>query len=190
MTIENAEYISQLNQNWPANTDSVAEGAGHDRVTKKALVQSFPNIDGPVTATPADLNQFVNKGKSVIVGEVRMYCGISAPEGWLLCDGSAIPTEFIELIALIGPNTPDLQGKFLRGASPTRLPLTTEAENVGAHSHDAGSGLWTGRQVAVEGGNSVFSDQGNRPISNMPRTGSTTGENRPANTAITYIVKT
>jgi len=34
---------------------------------------------------------------------------------WLECDGNPIPEQFAELIELVGPNTPNYQGMFLRG---------------------------------------------------------------------------
>jgi microcystin-dependent protein len=42
----------------------------------------------------------------------------TAPTGWLICDGSAIPAQFTSLIALVGANTPNLRGTFIRGWSP------------------------------------------------------------------------
>jgi microcystin-dependent protein len=48
------------------------------------------------------------------------YVGTTAPRGWALCDGSAIPITplTLSLRTLLGgrTNTPDLRGMFLRGA--------------------------------------------------------------------------
>ena len=61
MSIENVGYISDLNQLWAAQGDTPVEGAGHIRVIKTALKNSFPNIDGEVTLTPDELNGLVDR---------------------------------------------------------------------------------------------------------------------------------
>ena len=57
------------------------------------------------------------------VGSITAFASSVIPEGWLLCDGSAIPTDQTALIQLIGLNTPNLKGKFLGGAGGTGLDL-------------------------------------------------------------------
>lgn len=55
------------------------------------------------------------------VGSIVAYYGAKAPDGWLLCDGSAIPNDakYQELKTLSGKsNTPDLRGRTLIGAGP------------------------------------------------------------------------
>lgn len=61
-------------------------------------------------------------------GIIKMYAGSSAPDGWLLCDGSAVSrTDYSLLYAVIGTtygagdgsttfNIPDLRGRFPVGA--------------------------------------------------------------------------
>lgn len=54
----------------------------------------------------------------VPTGAIMPFIGTTAPNGWLLCDGSAIPNNSYtaNLIALLGSaNTPNLNGLFLRG---------------------------------------------------------------------------
>jgi microcystin-dependent protein len=65
---------------------------------------------------------------AVVAGTVVPYAGTAAPEGWLLCDGSAVSrTTYAALFAAIGIshglgdgvntfNLPDYRGRFLRGA--------------------------------------------------------------------------
>ena len=49
MTVESAQYISQLQPNDPAGTDLVSEGDNHLRLIKSVLQNSFePNIDKPL----------------------------------------------------------------------------------------------------------------------------------------------
>lgn len=82
------------------------------------------------------------------IGEVKYFAGqaASVPPNFLVCDGSAIPAQFPALIALIGPNTPNLMNQFIRGGAPeanfishqdtTRAPRTAfTVSNPGNHTH-------------------------------------------------------
>ena len=60
---------------------------------------------------------------AVPVGCIMPFAGSSAPSGWLLCDGSAIPGGHTQLIAMVGNNTPNLKGRFLGGAGSNGLTL-------------------------------------------------------------------
>lgn len=46
----------------------------------------------------------------VPIGGIIMYGSTTAPEHWLLCDGSAIDSKYQELINIVGANTPNLSG--------------------------------------------------------------------------------
>ena len=56
--------ISDLNPIYPQSDDPVSQGDNHVRNIKKALKDTFPNIDGTVTATEDDLNQLVGNDLS------------------------------------------------------------------------------------------------------------------------------
>jgi microcystin-dependent protein len=61
----------------------------------------------------------VSASNGVPSGTIMPYVGSTAPRGWALCDGSAIPITSLTLTlrTLLGRNnTPDLRGMFLRGA--------------------------------------------------------------------------
>lgn len=54
----------------------------------------------------------------VPTGAIMPFYRPTAPDGWLICDGSAIPAQYTALIALLGSaNTPNLRGMFIRGWS-------------------------------------------------------------------------
>lgn len=60
MTVESATYISQLDNSYPAQSDSRTEGDDHIRLIKTTLENSFPNFENAaVTSTEAELN-YVN----------------------------------------------------------------------------------------------------------------------------------
>ena len=58
MPIENnPQYIDDLNATYPYETDPLGQIDDHLKNIKAVIKQTFPNIDGPVTATQADLNE-------------------------------------------------------------------------------------------------------------------------------------
>ena len=57
MALENPTFISDLDSSNPAGTDSRAQGDNHIRNLKSAIQTTFPNIEGAVTATQADINK-------------------------------------------------------------------------------------------------------------------------------------
>jgi hypothetical protein len=52
----------------------------------------------------------------VPTGSIMPFIGLTAPAGWALCNGDALPTTATALIAMVGTYAPDLKGMFLRGA--------------------------------------------------------------------------
>lgn len=52
--------IADLNPNWPAATDLVKNGDDHIRNVKQAIKKTFPNLNGPVQASNAELEAFRN----------------------------------------------------------------------------------------------------------------------------------
>lgn len=57
----------------------------------------------------------ISANNGVPTGSIMPFIGTAAPYGWALCNGSALPTTATKLIAMVGANTPNLQGMFLRG---------------------------------------------------------------------------
>lgn len=68
----------------------------------------------------------IKANNGVPTGSIMPFVGTDSqvPEGWLLCDGSAIEVEdyTADLRGLIGANTPNLNGVFLRGAGNQTIP--------------------------------------------------------------------
>jgi hypothetical protein len=192
MPLEDAQFIDQLNPLWPLGTDGLNQSDDQHRVIKQAVQQSFPNIAGEVTATQDDLNTLtgaatLGSGLNPVGTRIEGYFP-TAPNGYLLCDGSAIDPQYTALIAIVGANTPDERGRFARGWSidnsvdpdGPRAPLSLQADMVGPHDHEIG-----GATGSDSGGN--------------PRISSTLGgllsqlnngvETRPVNTAVLVCVK-
>lgn len=59
MTVEAVTYINDLEPANPKGGDSIAQGDNHIRNTKLALRNTFPNIDGEVSATDEEMNYLV-----------------------------------------------------------------------------------------------------------------------------------
>lgn len=56
MALETANYINGLVATNPTATDTVAQADDHIRLIKSVIKATFPNINGAINATPAELN--------------------------------------------------------------------------------------------------------------------------------------
>lgn len=125
MALENATYVNGLVPSNPLSTDTVAQADDHLRLIKQVLVNTFPNLSGPVTSTQSTLNSPVPSG--VIV----MWSGAitAIPSGWYLCNGSN--------------NTPDLRDRFVVGAGSSYAvgatgganTVTLTTDQIPSHTH-------------------------------------------------------
>lgn len=76
------------------------------------------------------------------VGVVQAYAGSTTPDGWLLCDGSAVSrTTYADLFTVIGTtygtgdgsttfNLPDLADKFIEGSSTSGTTKSAGLPNI------------------------------------------------------------
>lgn len=113
MALESAQYISGLNSSNPLSTDAVSQADDHLRLIKQVLLNTFPNLSAPVTATAAQLNTPVPSGL------ICMWSGAinAIPSGWFLCNGAN--------------GTPDLRNRFIVGAgSSYAVGATGGADSV------------------------------------------------------------
>jgi microcystin-dependent protein len=62
------------------------------------------------------------------VGSINAFGGTTAPDGWLMCDGTST-TGYPTLITLVGATTPDLRGRTIVGVG-TGAGLTARARNA------------------------------------------------------------
>jgi microcystin-dependent protein len=97
-------------------------------------------------ANAANAVNAVNAANGVPTGSIMAFTGEpnEVPAGWALCNGSLLPSNATTLIAMIGRNTPDLGGMFLRGAGTNNLTNVTTAlggrqddtANLQSHNHN------------------------------------------------------
>lgn len=83
----------------------------------------------------------------VAPGSVTMFAGVTAPEGWLLCDGSAYSrTLYVELFAAISTtygagdgsttfNVPNLKGRVPVGIDASQTEFNARAKTGGEKTH-------------------------------------------------------
>lgn len=143
-------------------------------------------------------------------GTISPFAGGTAPDGWMVCDGSAVSrTTYSDLFSTISTtfgtgngsstfNIPDLRGIFIRGAGSQLINTITYTGTLGtkqtdmlqSHQHettmtDINFTAPFGRGTVASGG--VF----NGLVSNGRHYTSQIGgtETRPANIALNYIIK-
>lgn len=183
MALESASFISQLNIANPLSTDTVSQADDHLRLIKSVLKNTFPNLDAPVTATPATLNS------PVPAGFIGMWSGAinAIPSGWLLCNGSN--------------GTPDLRDRFIVGAGSTyaigntggSATVTLNESQMPSHTHVISA---TTGAAGAHTHTATVTDPGHVHTANQPLPGSTSassggstgqGTVRDINSAVTGI---
>lgn len=118
MGLETATSISELVETWPLQTDKIRQGAGHLRNIKTAVKNTFPNLNAPVTATPAMLNNLPANFSTFLTellkhvekkGSIKVWdlFNQAVPEGWAICDGSTVSGYGV---------LPDMRDRFVVGA--------------------------------------------------------------------------
>ncbi|MGC3025847.1 hypothetical protein ACPUER_11955 [Burkholderia sp. DN3021] len=181
MGIESAQYVNQLVPTNPLSTDSVSQADDHLRMIKLALTNTFPNLSGPVTATPAQLNSPVPSGAIVLwSGQIS-----AIPQGYVLCDGTH--------------NTPNLSGSFVMGAGSSVPPLQVGGSAItgfgGSHTHTENSAqaslTLSNLAVAAGAGATVLSGvTTNGHTHTINQVGDHTHSCLPPYLALCYIMKT
>jgi hypothetical protein len=102
MALETVTYISDLVATNPASGDTLNQTDDHLRIIKSAIKNTFPNINGPVSATDEDLNR------------VLTNAGIQAVSG-TFTDFTSIPswarriTVIFSGVSVSGPSQPMVQ---------------------------------------------------------------------------------
>ncbi len=148
------------------------------------------------------------------IGVIAALAMPTPPEGWLVCDGSAVSrTDYADLYAAIGTvwgegdeittfNLPDLRGEFIRGfdagrgVDDGREFASGQLDQMQGHVHieNAGTNNGSAYNVAFEGYSRASIRAGDVPTggpasdgtNGTPRIGA---ETRPRNVAMTYAIK-
>lgn len=166
---------------------------------------TYDNTESGMTATNVqdaitELSTAPKGGTGVPVGSIFWLAAQTAPEGYLICDGSAVSrTEYADLFAAIGTTfgtgdgsttfaLPNLQAAFIRGAGSQDGYSATFGQKQEATS--IGSVILQGRDVSVHN-----YDKSANATSNIGNASSGTSLTfgyysvRPYNIALTPIIK-
>ncbi|PKR58408.1 tail fiber protein [Thalassospira lohafexi] len=149
-------------------------------------------------------------GNTVIIGSeigtVSAFAMPTAPEGWLVCDGSAVSrTDYADLFATIGTlwgdgdqvstfTLPDLRGEFVRGfdngrgVDEGRVFASSQTDEFKSHDHTLVDPIV---YINVGGGSDPSVWNVDVPNTTKSRTTEVSGglETRPRNVAMTYAIK-
>lgn len=143
--LTNSYNAPTANRALQADNATEAEHAGN---ADRAIV-----ADSATHATTSDDADTVDGKHAVDLavppGAVLPFATTTAPSGWLVCNGQAVPrASYPKLFTAIGThygagdgsttfNLPDLQDDFVRGASPTRAVGYREGDALKSHTHSA-----------------------------------------------------
>lgn len=119
----------------------------------KQLWKDYPDTTTPITADRLNhMEEGIEEasktgGESDKVGVIKLFGGSNAPDGWLLCDGSAVSrTTYSDLFALIGTaygegdgsttfNIPNIKGKTVVGLDSSDSDFNTLGKTGGEKTH-------------------------------------------------------
>ena len=177
--------MPQINfPNSPSDGDEFLASNGttyqYDSDTNQWKILAGPGAQGPPGSSA-----------SIPTGMVMPFFGSTVPTDWLECNGSLIPSQYTDLIALVGANVPDLRGEFIRGwdngrgVDTGRALLSTQADEFMEHSHTLNSFFNQGAFGPGGAGNPLYRNSNKESVSTEGGT-----ETRPRNIALMYCVKT
>lgn len=175
-----------------------------------AVVDNLTSQSG-AAALSANQGRILNERimKAVPSGSILYTASNSVPDGWLLCDGTAVSRdEYSDLFAAIGTtygggngattfNLPDIRGEFIRaldngrGIDANRKIGTWQADELKSHKHISyfGEGNMQYPNGVAERGK-LGSGGGIDGDNTYPYTSNTGGdETRPRNIAFPAIIK-
>lgn len=125
-----------------------AEAIDNTTIFENELYLKIEQLTAPAATISDEKLNYVpyamNASNGVPTGSIMPYIGETAPRGWVLCDGSALPATATALKSMIGNNTPNLKGMFIRGTgtSPVNNQAgpalkATQGESFKDHTHSA-----------------------------------------------------
>jgi hypothetical protein len=86
-------YVDDLNSDWPLGPDDASGGDNHLRGIKNVLLNTFPNVSGPITRTHTQLSV-----GSVPSGSRMVFWQAAAPIGWTRLVG-IVDTWMLRVVA-------------------------------------------------------------------------------------------
>lgn len=138
MTVENANFINNLNETYPRAQDLIKEGDDHIRLVKSTLKNTFPGFNSSVKMTSSKLNMIdemfeVKDGKVSIAGGLNVGSGKELNMGGNRITNVGDPIDPEDAVTL----------KFLKGGG-TGWPVGSVYMTVDTRNPSAifGFGTW------------------------------------------------
>jgi len=120
MALETGTHIDDLNASNPASTDALSAADDHIRLIKSTIKTTFPNINGAVTATPAELN--IIDGVTATTAELNILDGVTSTAAELnILDG--VTSTAAELNILDGVTSTAAELNLLDGVTASTAEL-------------------------------------------------------------------
>lgn len=171
MGLESATYINQLTSTNPLGSDLKSAGDDHLRLIKTVLVNSFPAVDGAVTATDTEMNYLVGLTSAVqtqITGKV-------AKAGDTVTGGFSA-TSYNAGTKSTGTYTPAASdGNFqyaVNGGAHTLAPPSTDCTIVIQYTNNASAGAITTSGFTKRTGSSFTTTNGDDFMCYITKVGS------------------
>lgn len=170
MTVEtNANFISDLNKAYPRNRDLIKEGDDHIRLVKAVMQNTFPGMDGAVTAGSDKLNKmdstFQYEGSTLTISSnTAMKKGVTMDCGGVTFKNAGDPSAENDLVTL----------RFLKGSAMWPVGsifMTIDARNP---SEILGFGKWekyAAGRVIIGSGSTTDAANDTRTITNEQKGG-------------------
>lgn len=175
-------------------------------------------LSGMFIANPfVSANDSNNNGNKIIsnhlpVGSVVMWGNTTIPENWIALEGQST-AMYPELSTIFGSNLPDMRGQFARNSGGNAAALgVIQNSDIKSHTHSASfsgnalpphSHTYSAYNGSTKDGGSgghgadnkretkaSSSVSGGTPTGTVTLTATGSGETRPNNVALLYIVKT
>lgn len=167
MALEDIEstgkVISDLNKNNPVgSTDAKNQGDNHIRGIKNVLLNTFPNVNAPVTLTDEELNQGLFP-----TGTKMVFFQAAAPANWTQDTSAAADNKMLRIVNSAGGGSGGTDSPITH-VHTTGDHILTEAE-MPSHTHTENRGAFQGSVVANGSGANVVTNQ-------IVSTGSTGGD--------------
>ena len=154
----------------------------------KVALNENPSVAEINKVTDDNMNEIKNTiNTNTPVGVITAYAGDTAPDGWLLCDGSAVSrTTYANLFSVLGTkcgvgdgsttfNLPNIKGRSLVGVDPDDTDFNVVGKTGGEKEHRLTINEMPSHNHGMSNGNNIWtqaSGYGNISAS------STTGANR------------